>query len=728
MRIPSAASLTLRRADLFRALFAGWLVAVLVVPYSLALATVIFTGPLQPFVADGARMMLFGAAVFCSVVAVTSGYRGSLAEPQEIPAAVLGTIGAAVGSAMAHAPPRAAFITMTVVLVLSSLSAGLAFLTIGRLRLSNLLRFIPFPVSAGLFAGTGWSLSLAALSMMTATRLDWLSLPRLFDPAMLWRWVPGTAYGLVLLFVMKRWNPVATLVGSFLLLTGLTHAVFFALDMSLEDARSASLLMSGSPDGGLWPGFAPGDLARVDWSVVAGQMPAVFVVVMATLLCALMCLNGLEVLTGKRLDLDREFRATGLAGVVASVGGSAPGTHSLVLSVASRVLGADNRWTGILAAFWLCLALFFGGEAMAVFPNAVIGGMLLLFGVDLMITWLVQVRKRLEWTDYTVVLLIALTIAIFGFIEGFAVGMLATLVLFAIRLTRMELIAEILTGRELQSNKVRSVPDRAILLNQGERIRIFRLQGFVFFGSVYRLVDRLEECLRDCRGPALAVLDCTSVLGFDVSTINVLGRYLQAADSNGTRVVICSPPAQLRTNLRRELPPPVRARVLFEADLDHGLERCEEMVIAAFQQYLADSGEHSHGDLLERVADDVERHLDRQAVFEELVESLEPWTEQRRHEAGDNLAESDGVHDGMQLVVTGRVSVRDPAGRRLFQCGPGGVVERQAAFRVRRVAARTVAEEPSVTVVLTPAARRLLEAAEPELSLELYRYMMTDPT
>ena len=73
---------------------------------------------------------------------------------------------------------------------------------------------------------------------------------------------------------------------------------------------------------------------------------------------------------------------------------------------------------------------------------------MLFIGVDLLDNWLVKVRKRLHWTDYGVIVLIAVTIAVFGFIEGVGVGMLATLTLFAIRLSRVDVIEEEFTGRE----------------------------------------------------------------------------------------------------------------------------------------------------------------------------------------------------------------------------------------------------------------------------------------
>ena len=263
---------------------------------------------------------------------------------------------------------------------------------------------------------------------------------------MIWKWGPGAAYGLVL--VMKRRGNFAVMMGSLVFVSALYHAGLAFLDIPVEDARAQGLLLSGMPEGGLWPAFGPSDLGYVDWTVIAGEMPTLLTVPLVTLLCLLVYVNGLEVATGVEVDLDREFRAAGLAGMCAGAGGSAPGCHAFVFTLPCRMFGVDTPWVGVIVAFVLALSLFFGSGILTLLPMSIIGGLLLFIGVDLLDNWLVKVRKRLHWTDYGVIVLIAVTIAVFGFIEGVGVGMLATLTLFAIRLSRVDVIEEEFTGRE----------------------------------------------------------------------------------------------------------------------------------------------------------------------------------------------------------------------------------------------------------------------------------------
>ena len=679
-----------------------------------------------PYAVQGAGMMLFGGIVFCLLIGVTSSYPGMLAVPQEVPATVLGTLGAAVASATVSAPGDVQFMTMAALLLLSGLLTGLVFLTVGYLRLSHLLRFIPYPVAGGFFAGTGWVLSLAALSVMSGVALDWQTLPRIFEPDMVWKWGPGAAYGLVLTVAMKQKGNLAVMMGSVVLVSALYHVGLLVLDISVEDAKALGLLMSGIPEGGLWPAFGPGDLGAVDWRVVAGQVPTILTVPLVTLLCLLVYVNGLEVATGVEVDLDREFRAAGLAGMCAGVGGSGPGCHAFVFTLPCRMLGADTPWTGVVVAVVLTLSLFFGSGVLELLPMSIIGGLLLFIGIDLLDSWLVQVRRRLHWSDYGLIVLICITIAVFGFIEGVAVGMLATLSLFAIRLSRVDVIAEEFTARDRRSTMIRSVPDRAILYDRGELLRGYRLRGYMFFGSAHPLTDHLRRPLGESPPPSCILLDFAAVSGCDLSAVNVLCQFVQSACRAGVRTVFSEVSRQLEESLRSNLPAEARELSWFEPDFDSGLERCEELLITLAMRGPSGPKDDERGRLFERVAEKLERHLDEMVTFEELLDRLDPWLEPQKHAEGETLSLQGEVPVGLQLLVSGLVSVYDAEGTRLHHCGPGAVLDPWAAFEEETVASATaIARTPCRTMMLTPVARERLESDDNDLTVRFFAYIIS---
>ena len=707
-------------AKLFPALFVGGLASSFLLIESLVLANVIFVGPLSPYVSNGIGMLLFGFAALCLLAALTSGHRGMIACPQDASVAVLGTTAVMLTRIMADASGEALFMTMVAVLILSTAITSLCFLVLGQCRVAAVLRFVPYPVAGGVLAGTGWVLCVAALSMMSGLPLEWRTLPRLIEPALLLKWGLGAAFCLYLVLVTKRWRNYLAAAASFVIAVALYHLGLVFADVTVEQAQEAGLLFAGVADRGVWPAFELGNLALVDWGSVAVVAPDILAAALVTLLTLSINLQGLQLDTGREIDIDREFRVAGFAGLVAAAGGSAPGCQSFGYSRFSHLFGADSRLTGIVAAGVVSLCALFGGRLVALMPVPLAGGVLLFVGVDLLAKWLFGTREKLRWTDHGVVVLTCATIAAFGFVEGIGLGLIATMVLLVVRLGRMEVIEAEFTGRDRCSNKRRTVPERAILLDQGRRMRVYQLRGIVFFGSVHRFLDRVKAALKDTPRPACIVLDCARVSGFDFSATNALCEFIRSAHAAGTRLVLAAAPGLLAENLRRDLPPAVRDRLLFETDVEHGLERGEDVILAA-----SPDASGAPGDLLERVFDEMKHYLDRQIVFEEMVERLEPWLEPRDYRAGDELAARGELQEGAQLLVKGYASAYDRAGARISRCGPGAVVEPQAAIGSCMAAASTVADAPCRTMLFTPNARLLLEAFDPALGLQFYRFLLT---
>ncbi len=698
------------------ALAAGATSGVGLIATQVSFATLIFSGALAPYASQGVGLVLFGNFAACLVVALAGGYRGVIAGLS--PALV---VGMSVIAATTDARGEALFVSVSVALILSALVAGGACLLIGRLRLAYLVRFIPYPVAAGFVAGIGGSVCLAAMSLMVE-ELDWSNVPALLEPAALWRWGLGFAFGIVLYRAMKRWrNPLILPIGVALAVVAY-HLALAQLGISGAQAREAGLLLSGTADGNLWPALLPADLLRVEWAALAAQLFNMQVLIVVAFIAIVMNIAGLEVAAKQELDWDREFRAGGLASLAAGLGGGTIATIVVPASLRSKLLGADTRLTGIVAALVIASPLLLGDGFLELVPAALVGGMLVFAGAGMLDQGLVASYRRLPPAESGIVALIFVATFAFGLLEGVAAGMLATVAFFILRLSRVDPIDSRFTAREQRSNKARPVPERAILLEEGARAQAYRLRGYIFFGTVRPLADHLRASLRGDTRPNCLLLDFAAVSGLDFSAVNVLCQLLESVDAAGVRVVLSAAPEHLMRAFERNLPAAVFARVFAEPNADRALERCEEIVIARWKAG-EDVARHRRTALLEQASDDLERYLDRQIQFEELTEELNDWLDPREYAAGDTLAGAETPQEGLQLLVAGRVSACDAAGLRLYQCGPGDALRPVGVLEAENVTS-LVADEPCRTLVLTPSTRRWLEQQRPELVLKLYGYLL----
>jgi SulP family sulfate permease len=708
------------RADLLSAkaipaLSAGFTSGLGLLVAQIAFGSLIFSGALAPWSSQGIGLVLFGNFATCLIFALASGFRGVIAGLSPALVIVMANVGASM-----RAEGEALFVTAAGALIICALVIGASCYLLGRFRLTNLVRFIPYPVTAGFVGGIGAAVCLGAMSLMGAAP-EWRTLPALLEPAVLWRWGPGVAYGIGLYVAMKRWGNPLILPVSVVVMVGIFHVVLAATGGTADEARAAGDLLTSTAEGGLWPSLGLADLAAVEWAAMAAQIPHMLTLIVVAFICVVMNVAGLELATGEELDWDREFRVTGAASAVAGVGGGTVATIVVPASLRSPLLGASTRLTGVVSALVLAVALFLGDGMLQIVPSRLVGGILVFAGLGMLDQGLVKSRKRLPWSEYGIIVLIVIVIVGFGMIEGVAVGMLATLAFFAVRLSRVDPIQSRFTARERRSNKVRPVPDRAILVEEGERVHAYRLRGYLFFGSAARLADRLRQSLRDAaHPPACILLDFAAVSGFDVSAVTVMARFVQAAHAAKVPVVLSGVSESLEDGLQRTLPPVAAAGLLVEPSVDRALEHCEDLVIAAWKADVARVDER-RAELLDHSAAELEHYLERQIRFEDLLEELPDWVEQRRYATAELLADANAPHDGLQLLVSGSASGCDAAGNRLFQRGRGDVIWPAA---LDQEAASVVAEELCRTLFLTPEARSRLEEQNQALALTLYRYLL----
>ena len=118
-------------------------------------------------------------------------------------------------------------------------------------------------------------------------------------------------------------------------------------------------------------------------------------------------------------------------------------------------------------------------------------------GLGMLDEGLVRSYRRLTRSEFGIIVLIFVAINAFGLLEGVGVGMLATLVFFAVRLSRVNPIESRFTARERRSSRARSVPERAILADEGTGLYLLvsgRASAFDAAGA--RLY---QYCTRGCR-------------------------------------------------------------------------------------------------------------------------------------------------------------------------------------------------------------------------------------
>jgi SulP family sulfate permease len=701
----------LRPSRLIPGITAGILAGAIEVVIAVSFAALVFTGPLERHLPAGIGLALLGGLVTLVVLALTSGFPGTIGSVQDTTAAIMALIAARIAASV---PAERALLDVTLAIALTSTLAGVAFLLLGTLRLGNLVRYMPYPVVGGFLAGTGLLLVRGGIGILTDVPLTLRTLDDLVRSEAAVRWLPGVVFALVLLVAIRRSRHPLTLPAVIAMAILVFFAVLVVTGTSFSEAQADGWLLGPYPQGTLWRAWAWEALDGASLGAILRQGGTAATVLLVGVIALLLNVSGIELASGRNLDLNRELRAAGAANAALGLGGGMIGFHALSLSMLAHRIGARNRLPGLVAAGVVVVALVVGASVVTVVPTLVIGGVVVFLGLGFLVEWIVDAWSRLPRIDYAVVVLILLAIAFFGFLVGVGVGLVVAVALFVVDYSRTETVKHSVTAADLRSKVDRDPRLQSLLRAEGARVHILELQGFVFFGTANALLERIRARLRDPSLPPLRVLvlDFRRVTGIDSSAVLAFRKAAQLAAGDGFDLVLTGVLPTPRRQLEQGgLTEDDLERLLYLEDLDRGLEWSEDRLIeeARVETTVQEP-------FWQRLAAELpDADAGRLALYLEPIEVPAGHTLIRQGDSPDD------VYLLEEGVLTAMMDGEDGSTVRLRTMGSGTVVGEVGLYTGGARTASIVAEEPSRLLRLSRRNLETMERDEPQLAAALHR-------
>ncbi|WP_462325712.1 SulP family inorganic anion transporter [Desulfoplanes sp.] len=719
----------IRSPKLLPGLIQGFIIGAILVIVEISFASVIFSGPLSSFATRAAGMCIFGAAAMSLVSGLFSPFTTLVSLPQDTPVAILSLAAGSIAASLAAASPETRFATVTAMVMGSAMATALFFWCIGRFRLSNIARFLPYPVIGGFLAGSGAALMIGSFGVMTGTSLSWSTLPQYVTPDLFMHWGPGVAFAVVAFCLMQRTPHFLILPGS--LLVG--FAAFFLLvgisDLTILDLRAKGWLLATMPSGQIWPGFTLETAGSIHWPTFIGQIPDILTVALLALVGLILNMNGIELGARQDIDLDKELRVESAGNLIASLGGGFAGYGTLSLSMLGPRSNTVTRIIPITASLVCMGVLFFGASGLSFLPKPLLGGLLFLLGSFFVVEWLLSGWKRLTPTDYLIVVAIVVTIVAKGFLIGVSLGLGLTIIIFMFRFTRIPVIRGEHTLASIRSSTQRSVPDQSILSLHGRDCRVFKLTGYLFFGSTYFLGKQVKELLEGDILTRRIVIDLERIHGFDISAVSTFQRMGQQCLAKNTYITLAAPPERLVRLLEKNASSEVMQRFVFCEDVDLALEKAENEILRIYHQYLDDTreGGKAREELFRAAADELDDHLERQERLEEILERMETSIERRMLTADEVLVHEGTPSSHVFFVLWGSVSlfVDDEQGnpRRIGVLGPGRIITPHVTWKSRPAAYTARVEQQAMVAAISRENLTALEHRDQETAMFFYKFM-----
>ncbi|MBY0269867.1 MAG: SulP family inorganic anion transporter [Burkholderiales bacterium] len=245
-------------------------------------------------------------------------------------------------------------------------------------------------------------------------------------------------------------------------------------------------------------------------------------------------------------DSNRELVGQGIGNIAAGLCGGIAGAGATMRTLVNIRAGATSRLSGAIHALVLLVAVLGFGGAASHIPLAVLAGILLKVGYDI-IDWPYLKRFRhAPRADFTVM---AVTLALTVFVDlmtAVAAGVVMASLIFVARTADVQMKSARIS---YSSDQVADLaPEEAAILDAaGGRIVLFHVEGPLSFGSA----RDLSRMMRFTAGREALVVDLSDVPFIDTSASMALEEVITQAREADDAVILCGLRGPVRDTLER---------------------------------------------------------------------------------------------------------------------------------------------------------------------------------
>jgi sulfate permease, SulP family len=248
--------------------------------------------------------------------------------------------------------------------------------------------------------------------------------------------------------------------------------------------------------------------------------------------------------TRQQFDFNRQCLAEGLANLVGGFFRCLPGSGSLSRSAINFQAGAATRFSGIVVAVSVAIALMLFAPLAQYVPKASLAALLLLTAVRLIEPKRISYAFRASTLDATVLAITAAAGLALGLDEAILIGVALSILLFVPRAAKLRVSELVVDDNAIVRERIDSDPSCKSFL-------LYDLEGEFFFGAAAELERHLSELVKRALAENISyiVLRVKRLRNPDLVCLEQLEHFLKSSEKLGLTVLL----AGLRSNLLEAL-------------------------------------------------------------------------------------------------------------------------------------------------------------------------------
>ena len=360
--------------------------------------------------------------------------------------------------------------------------AGIIQIALGVAKLGRLVKFIPYPVTAGFTNGIAVIIFCGQLNNFFGLHLPNQEhfLQALWQTATNLEGYNWLAIALALLTIGTKllWNRINhSIPGSLVGLVVATIAAVIAKSQWHLEVPTIGLIPQSLP-------IPQGIPHWNDFKLIRELInPAIALAALGSIesLLAAVVADGMSV--SDRHNSDRELIGQGLANMIVPFFGGIPATGAIARTAVNVRAGGKTRLSGVIHGVALAAIVLAFAPLASQVPLAALAGILMITSIRMMEWEAIGLLIHTTYADFGVMLLTWLVTVCFDLVLAVEVGLIAAGILFIKRMSELSLV-------KMPEDNVflAGVP-----LDFGKQIAIYRIDGPMFFGAAERFVSFLRE-------------------------------------------------------------------------------------------------------------------------------------------------------------------------------------------------------------------------------------------
>lgn len=406
----------------------------------------------------------------------------------------------------------------TVILIMAM--AGILQIILSMTQLINIVKYVPYPVISGFMNGVGIIIIILQLNPLLgyptlsstvesiqklfinlgAINYEALLLGVLtlliafFTPKRISKIIPSTVIALIVCtfisikfgFNVEKLNEISIALPKFVL----PHASFIEIINNLQYALTLAIILSSE-----------------------------------SLLTGLVC----DSLTKSRNNPKHLIAAQGIGNVLCSMAGALPGSAATMRTVAALKAGAKTKIAAVISPLVLLLLLFKLSGFVAEIPLAVLAGILIKIGYDIVDFKLLKVIKYASKDDKYVLWVVFFLTVFYNLIVAVGAGIVLAALLYAKKVAD----SAKLVHKTVYDKDVIKL-EKALEKDYKHKIRVVHIDGQFFFGSATQLISQFDELL----GTKYLILNYDVNDLLDISAIFAFEDIVQRLKSQHIKILL----------------------------------------------------------------------------------------------------------------------------------------------------------------------------------------------